>query len=209
MGGVGKKKVPEYHFSRRRGVVNVPELIDVMKFLARVLGFKITVDGLDIKEIHDGLHLKATGGGESTVQNFIVTAFSDGSGGYNFTVTPGTFMGQPVTLGGVELSLESPPVGVLGSGERRVYIKATFDATTTNDYVNAAALASAIIEVKSAEEVDALGPRGPGETIDFYIELAWFIDGVKQAQFISTSLGGEVCGIANDSGQANLKVFRS
>jgi hypothetical protein len=191
-----------------RALVSWGSLLRLLRPVLKAL--HLSVENIDAQELGDGgVHLKAKGGGEEAVQNFIVTAFSYGSEGYNFTVTPGTFMGESVTQGGVELSLADPPVGVLGSGERRVYIKTTFAVTTTDDYVNAADLTSAIIEVLSAEEVDALGPRGPGETIDFYIELAWFIDGVKQAQFISTSLGGEVCGIANDSGQANLEVFRS
>jgi hypothetical protein len=183
----------------------------LMRLLKPVLkALHISAENMDVQELGDGgVHLKAKGGDGEGVQNFIVTAFSDGVGGYSFTVTPGTFMGEPVTLGGVELSLASPPVGTLGTGEKRVYIKATFSVTTTDDYVNAGELTSSIIEVKSAAEVDPLGPRGPGETIDFYIQLAWFIDGVKQSQDISTSLGGELCGVANDTGTANLEVFRS
>jgi hypothetical protein len=138
----------------------------------------------------------------STTHPFKVTAIGDG-----FRVEPGTFGGTIPTLGGIPLS--SDPVGELAGSESFVYLKVTFDIETEDNYVFAGTLNAAEIEVMETEEVDPLGPKGPGATAIFYILLATFEGSAKTGQYIINSLSYELCAVADDSGTVNLVVLSS
>jgi hypothetical protein len=203
-----EKKAPQVQVPSR-GIVGWRSIRPVLEMLAEKCGVKLSVDGAErLGTIEGGFHVKVGAGSEDD-HPFLVEVTSLPGGGVGFTVVPGTFAGQVPTLGGVALNAATAPVGTLGSGVRYVYLKATYAITTVDDYVSAGTLSSVVVEVTGAEESDALGPKGPGATVEFYILLASYSDGTKTGQYVTTSLGAELCGIADDSGMVNLLVFAS
>lgn len=124
-----------------------------------------------------------------------------------FTLEPGTYDGGYPTVGGVSL-VERPVIELTGSGWEHLYLKPSYTYSITHDFVVSGSLDSAVIEVASSEVAT---PLGPNDTGDFYILLVSFLDGVPMAQPERTSLGGEVCNYADESGnagKATLKIRR-
>jgi hypothetical protein len=204
MGGMGQKKVEEYRFPRKRGLARVREVIDFAQFLAKQLGFKVSVDGLDIQEIKDGVHLKGKAGGGGT-HAWYAEAFTGEGGTLYFRLEPGSYNEVPPDLGGSPLTL-SNNTGVLGTGEKHLYLDVDYTLHAANSFVHSATFNGAEVSVKSSLVTNPLGPNASGQ---YSILLASFVDGVKEGQYKDRSLGGEVCGVADTSAEANLLVHSS
>lgn len=142
----------------------------------------------------------------TTTHPFKVTKSGSGSG-TRIRVEPGTYNGQIPTMD--DIPLDEEPTTELDDGTQYVWLKATYLIQTANNYVYAGTLESIAVEITDEMEDVPLGPKGPGESVDFFILLASFEDRAKTGQYIITSLGGELCGIVDDSGMVNLLVFTS
>lgn len=142
----------------------------------------------------------------SSTHEFKVRSFSD-SGTWRFRVEPGSYEAVIPTIDGVALNLD--PDGLLDDGEKFVYLKASHELLSTEDYVYSGFLNAAVnsgkpeIVVLSAEQADPLGPNTTGI---YYILLATFQDGVKTGQYIRSSIFVEVADDGTASSSASCAV---
>lgn len=191
-----ERKVPAYEFDRAKGLVRMKDLIRFAKFVARFCGFKVSADGLDMQEIADGVHIKASGSSTST-RTHPFLCVPEGAG---FRIYPGTWDGEPPTVGG--LALTESLTMALGAGVQHVYLVLEYLLTASEGgYVYSVDLQSAQISVQGSLESSPTSHRDT-----FYVLIASFNDGVKTAQYVTSSLSGSVCDDGTGDGLANLQI---
>lgn len=184
----------------KEGVVGYRVLNPILFFILGKLGIKVSYDG-DIAEIEGGVHLKGGTTAATTADHpFLVTAFSDG-GTLKFRVAAGTFHGVIPTLGGAALNAATPPSGTLGAGTRVVYLKVTSTLATNHGFVYGATFSTPQVEAAAAV------PSDNKATGTYHRLIASFVDGVKTAQVINSSLDGFVEDTGAGATEADLYVF--
>lgn len=181
---LGQNKVPEYRFRRSNGFAWMRDLIDFAKFIAPLLKFKVSVDGVEMQEITGGVHIKAGGGSGASATPFPFKAtLGSGESGLFVTIYPGTVSGVMPTIGGVALDVGTPPQLTLsGSGVQRIYLEASVTLS-----VNAVGYVTSYTGLSVTIAVDTSVPSD--DTSGTYRrQIASVVDGVITGQVIQNSL---------------------
>lgn len=125
--------------------------------------------------------------------------------GLRYYVESGSFNILTPTLGGTSIATTPHPTGALEtSGDYYVYLKISATLSVESAYVYSYSYTAAVIEAASAVPSDT--KTSPAS---YYIPLAKFIDGVKNTQYVTTSLNGFVEDDGTAASRGNLIYFQA
>jgi hypothetical protein len=81
----------EFRFRKNKGLVLMRDLVDFSRYVGKKMGFQVTVDGMEIKETPQGIHIRGgMGGSESTCPFHGTVVTGESSSVFQF-LTPGAF----------------------------------------------------------------------------------------------------------------------
>ena len=174
---------PEYKMERTKGIVKMSEFRRYVIYVSKAIGYEVTVDGLDISETAEGIHLKNKATAAEITDNFYVTLVGDGQ----FKVSYGEYASLGPTLGGYSL-YEEDALGSLSSSNCSIYLRVVYNLISDAGYVYSAPFAGEAT-IECADELPA------DETSDgiYYIRIAPIVAGeVVRPQPVRRSLNGFV-----------------
>lgn len=174
----------------REGVAGWRKLYEVLGFILRKMGFKLSLDGIDGQEIDGGLHLRVDKSADET-GNFICTAQTGG-----VVMTSGTILGITPKIGSIRLNtIPRPLLAMSGAGIHIVYAKITSTLSAAHNYVYTYTVLD--VEILTGSTLPADVPASG----TFYLQIASYSGATKTSQDITTSQGGEI----DDDGSAASK----
>jgi hypothetical protein len=199
-GGFKKHKPPQGLPAgvKPQSLVRHRTLARLLKPLYKALG--LSVDGLDLMETADGVHLRALGGAGAGDAPFAVIIHNNGDGTGYMTVNPGTCLrGMATTMAGDLLTADPPPqVSLSLSGTAKVWVQ--INTTLTLDV---AGLFVVHWELDSSEiHGGSSVPDDDYAAGVYYVEIATITDGK-----VTGARTGHIYGDLTNSGLGNGEAY--